>query len=300
MNKKFIFSLLIFLFSNFSIASNENKYNEIIENLRCLVCQNQSLSESDSDLAKDLRLKVKKMVDQGIEADIIYKFMSSRYTDYVLYNPPVKKSTWFLWYSPFIILLISFFYIFINFRRNKKEKITKDFNYKDAPSFTTKIKNFKIKYFYISLIFIIPIVSFSIYLYSSELMRYKIQYFFESKNPTINITISIHNDLVPKITGNEILFVYARNNNGMRIPLAINIFNVKKLKRNYNVVLDNTMYMLSDHKLSSANEVVVTAKIAKHKLAKIMPGDYIGESLPFKLSSENYLLLNIDSIVMIE
>ena len=106
MKRKIILILVIFFLQNISHASDERKYNEIIENLRCLVCQNQSLSESDSNLAKDLRAKVKTMLDLGKNEDEIYKFMSDRYTDYVLYNPPLKKSTWFLWYSPFIILII--------------------------------------------------------------------------------------------------------------------------------------------------------------------------------------------------
>ena len=109
-----------FLFSNAIYANESDQYNQIIENLRCLVCQNQSLSESDSNLAKDLRLKVKTMLESGKSEDDIYKFMSDRYTDYVLYNPPVKKSTWFLWYSPFLILLISLFYLFLIFKKNKK------------------------------------------------------------------------------------------------------------------------------------------------------------------------------------
>ena len=100
MKRYFALIVVIFFLQNISYAIDENKYNTIIENLRCLVCQNQSLSESDSNLAKDLRLKVKTMLGSGKTEEEIYKFMSDRYTDYVLYNPPLKKSTWFLWYSP--------------------------------------------------------------------------------------------------------------------------------------------------------------------------------------------------------
>tara|TARA_S200000501_G_scaffold244325_1_gene228742 strand:- start:182 stop:631 length:450 start_codon:yes stop_codon:yes gene_type:complete len=120
MKRYFAFIVIIFFLQNISYAIDENKYNTIIENLRCLVCQNQSLSESDSNLAKDLRLKVKTMLGSGKTEEEIYKFMSDRYTDYVLYNPPLKKSTWFLWYSPFIILIISLVYLYFNFHRNKK------------------------------------------------------------------------------------------------------------------------------------------------------------------------------------
>ena len=121
MKIKTIATIVVIFIFNIAYAENNQEYNKIIENLRCLVCQNQSLSESDSNLAKDLRLKVKTMLESGKSEDDIYKFMSDRYTDYVLYNPPVKKSTWFLWYSPFLILLISLFYLFLIFKKNKKK-----------------------------------------------------------------------------------------------------------------------------------------------------------------------------------
>ena len=116
MNKNLLYFFLIFILSSSSFSNDsEREYNEIIENLRCLVCQNQSLSESDSNLAKDLRSKVRSMLDQGKSDKEIYKFMADRYTDYVLYNPPLKSSTVILWYGPFIILVLSLIYIFYIF-----------------------------------------------------------------------------------------------------------------------------------------------------------------------------------------
>ena len=105
MNRHIVFILILIFNISATYAENNNEYNKIIENLRCLVCQNQSLSESDSNLAKDLRSKVKSMLDSGKSEKEIYKFMSDRYTDYVLYNPPLKKSTFLLWYGPFLILI---------------------------------------------------------------------------------------------------------------------------------------------------------------------------------------------------
>ena len=267
-----------------------------------MVCQNQSLSESDSNLAKDLRLKVKTMLESGKSEDDIYKFMSDRYTDYVLYNPPVKKSTWFLWYSPFLILLISLFYLFLIFKKNKKNKKNIKNNDKNN-NYNVKINRFKsnkklnAKYLYLFLLAFIPILTFSIYAYSSEYMRYKILYYFEAKDPVIDITVLVHDDILSKITGNEVLFVYARRSNGMRVPLAIDIFEVEKMKKNYNVKLDNTMSMLKDQTLSSAKEIIVEARITKHKKALTMPGDYIGRSLPMKINSSNYILIKINSVV---
>lgn len=298
MKKLILYYIVLLIFSNNVYAFETKKYNEIIESLRCLVCQNQSLAESDSSLAKDLRSKVKELIKNGKSSDEIYKFMSDRYTDYVLYNPPVKKSTIFLWYGPFIILTICLIFLFWKFifkKKIHKENIiyTKNNNEEDFIQ-ENKISNKQIILF---LLFFVPIISVSIYSYSSELMRYKISHFFQSKEPVINITIQIHDSLLEKITGNEILFVYARRSSGMRVPLAINIFDVKKQKRNYNVKLDNTMYMINNQTLSSTNEVIIEARVSKEKKAAASPGDYIGTSLPIVLESSNYVLLKIDSIV---
>ena len=298
MKIKIIFLISLILASKISMSENSEKtYNEIIENLRCLVCQNQSLSESDSKLAKDLRIKVKQMLEDGKSDKEIYKFMSDRYTDYVLYNPPMKGSTFLLWYGPFIILAISLFYIFFSLRKktndiNIKLKNTKNFENESFNSFLLEKRYFKI-----FIILLIPIFAISMYIYSSDYMKYKISHFFESKDPIIDITILVHEEILSKIAGNEVLFVYARKSNGMRAPLAIEIFDVEKNKRNYNVKLDNTMNMLENHTLSSAKEVVVEARISKTKKAIVMPGDFIGISDPFSIESSNYLLLKINSIV---
>ncbi len=298
MKIKIIFFLLSILTSNVSLSENSEKiYNEIIENLRCLVCQNQSLSESDSKLAKDLRFKVKQMLEDGKSDKDIYKFMSDRYTDYVLYNPPMKGSTFLLWYGPFIVLGISLFFIFFSLRKKKPDI---DINFKDIKNVDNKSFNpylLERKYLKIFIIFLIPIFAISMYIYSSDYMKYKISHFFESKDPIIDVTILVHEEILQKITGNEVLFVYARKSNGMRAPLAIEIFNVEKNKRNYNVKLDNTMNMIENHTLSTAKEVIVEARISKTKKAMVMPGDFIGISDPIRIESSNYLLLKINSIV---
>ena len=295
-----LFKIVIFVSTiNTVFADDRKQYNKIIENLRCLVCQNQSLSESDSNLAKDLRNKVKEMLESGNSEDEIYKFMSDRYTDYVLYNPPLKKSTWFLWYSPFIILIFSLSYMFIFFKRkNSKNFDTKEVNdnKKNLDLFIEK-RSIDKKYIYIFLFILIPLTTLSIYSYSSEYMRYKISYYFASKKPIIDITVTIHDDILNKITGNEILFVYARRSNGMRVPLAIDIFEVEKFKKNYNITLNNTMNMIENQTLSLAKEIIVEARISKNKKAMTVPGDFIGISKPITLKSSNYLLLNINSIV---
>jgi len=83
----------------------EDRYHNILKELRCLVCQNQTLSSSSSDLANDLRIEVKEMLEQGSADKEILKFMSDRYGDFVLYKPPVKPHTLLLWFSPFLLLI---------------------------------------------------------------------------------------------------------------------------------------------------------------------------------------------------
>ena len=297
MNRHIVFILILIFNISATYAENNNEYNKIIENLRCLVCQNQSLSESDSNLAKDLRSKVKSMLDSGKSEKEIYKFMSDRYTDYVLYNPPLKKSTFLLWYGPFLILVISIIFLIRFSGKSEKSSFKSKFVNNDNEKLKINSPKKNKKYFYLIAFLFIPVLTLSIYSYSSEYMRYKISYYFESKDPIIDITITIHNDILTNISGNEVLFVYARRSNGMRVPLAIDIFDVTKLKKNYNVRLDNTMSMIKAQTLASADEVIVEARISKHKKAMTMPGDFIGTSAAFKIKSSNYIMLKINSVV---
>ncbi|MDG1250057.1 MAG: cytochrome c-type biogenesis protein CcmH [Gammaproteobacteria bacterium] len=83
----------------------QGRYNNLLHELRCLVCQNQTLADSGSGLADDLRLEVKRMLEEGLSDQQIFTFMSDRYGDFVLYNPPVKPRTWLLWFGPFVLLI---------------------------------------------------------------------------------------------------------------------------------------------------------------------------------------------------
>ena len=89
----------------FESAENEKIFHKLSEELRCLVCQNQNIAESNSDLAKDLRLEIYNMLSQGKTEDQIVDFMVQRYGDYVLYRPPFKPMTWLLWFGPAIIFI---------------------------------------------------------------------------------------------------------------------------------------------------------------------------------------------------
>jgi len=85
---------------------DEERYKQLIIQLRCLVCQNQSLADSDAGLAHDLRREVWELMDSGKSDQEVVDYLVARYGDFVLYNPPVKPSTYILWYGPFVLLVV--------------------------------------------------------------------------------------------------------------------------------------------------------------------------------------------------
>ena len=117
-------------FSNNSYAVEpdevlENKKQElrarnISKNIRCMVCQNQSIDESSAPLAKDLRILIRNKIIQGNKDKEIYKFLSDRYGDFILLKPPLKLSTLSLWFLPFIFFIIGIFIVFLNNKKAKK------------------------------------------------------------------------------------------------------------------------------------------------------------------------------------
>ena len=130
--KTFIILLSICLIKFFSNNSYTVEPNEILKNqkqelrarnisknIRCMVCQNQSIDESNAPLAKDLRILIRNKIKDGKKDEEIYKFLTDRYGDFILLNPPFKLNTLALWLLPFIFVLIG---IFIVFSHNKKSK----------------------------------------------------------------------------------------------------------------------------------------------------------------------------------
>ena len=99
---------------------NESRARNISKNIRCMVCQNQSIDESNAPLAKDLRILIRKEIKDGKKDDEIYKFLTDRYGDFILLKPPLKISTLALWFLPFIFLLIGIFIVFLHNKKSKK------------------------------------------------------------------------------------------------------------------------------------------------------------------------------------
>ena len=121
--------LLLSFFINISLSvepdeimddiNQETRARNISKEIRCLVCQNQSIDDSNSPLAKDLRLLIRSKIKEGKKDKEIYKFLTDRYGDFILLNPPIKLGTIALWFLPVVFLLFGFFIIF---NHNKKSK----------------------------------------------------------------------------------------------------------------------------------------------------------------------------------
>ena len=98
----------------------EQRLIAISEEMRCLVCQNESLAGSRSDLANDLRREIRVLIVEGKTDEQIRNFMVERYGDFVLYRPPVKPITWLLWIGPFVILLAGIIGLMVYLRRRNQ------------------------------------------------------------------------------------------------------------------------------------------------------------------------------------
>ena len=121
---------LLFFFSNQLSAfakslNNEidvnNRIREISQNVRCLVCQNQSIDESNSELAKDLKILIKEKLILGDSDEEIYGFLKERYGDFILLKPPLNLNTVILWFLPFIVLMFGSILIFKIIKSNKRK-----------------------------------------------------------------------------------------------------------------------------------------------------------------------------------
>jgi cytochrome c-type biogenesis protein CcmH len=114
----------------FDSPETEKTFHKLSEELRCLVCQNQNVAESNADLAKDLRLEIYTMLSDGKTEDEIVDFMVQRYGDYVLYRPPFKPMTWLLWFGPVIIFAIALIFV-VRFMRSQDDATQTDSLSKD-------------------------------------------------------------------------------------------------------------------------------------------------------------------------
>ena len=132
---KFISKLILLIVVTFSLSAaaapietfkfdspeTEKVFHKLSEELRCLVCQNQNIAESNAGLAKDLRLEIYTMLSDGKSEDEIVDFMVQRYGDYVLYRPPFNPMTWLLWFGPAIVFAFGLVYA-VRFMKSQSSK----------------------------------------------------------------------------------------------------------------------------------------------------------------------------------
>jgi|TARA_B110000438_G_scaffold287759_1_gene320437 cytochrome c-type biogenesis protein CcmH len=122
MKKIFIIFYFIFCFQDLSATENIKLEIKIHKNLRCLVCQGQSVGDSNSDFAQTIKLVVKDQINSGSSEKEIYKFLTSKYGEWIVYQPTFNENNFLLWTLPYIILIFGGFIIFLLIRKTKYSK----------------------------------------------------------------------------------------------------------------------------------------------------------------------------------
>ena len=122
-SSQYIFHILIFysvlLSSVYALnIDQEERANNLFKGTRCLVCEGQNIYESNSDSAEDMKKLISEMIIDGNSDNEIKSFLVSRYGDWIIMTPPINQSTYFLWFSPIIILLIGIIFILRKFKKN--------------------------------------------------------------------------------------------------------------------------------------------------------------------------------------
>ena len=112
--------LLIFLTTN--NFAEESLNNKILKNLRCLVCQGQTVSDSNSNFAQIIKSVVDDKVQEGMCEKEIYNFLSEKYGDWILFNPPLKKNSYVLWFLPYVLFAMGSLFLFYLFKRSSIRK----------------------------------------------------------------------------------------------------------------------------------------------------------------------------------
>ena len=116
------FLIIILLMLNIKLSANENIGidTKIFKNLRCLVCQGQTISESNSDFAQTIKIVVRDKISRGSNEKEIYEFLSEKYGEWIVYKPKFNYINSFLWISPYIVLILGGYLIFKYFRKRRQ------------------------------------------------------------------------------------------------------------------------------------------------------------------------------------
>tara|TARA_B110000003_G_C16627666_1_gene525442 strand:- start:481 stop:855 length:375 start_codon:yes stop_codon:yes gene_type:complete len=117
--------MIVLLFSGFyelrSDEKNDELKNKILKNIRCLICQGQSVYDSESEFASTIKLIVNKKINEGLKEDRIYEFLRDKYGDWIIYDPKLNKNTYILWLLPLLLFLIGGAIIYKNLIIKKYE-----------------------------------------------------------------------------------------------------------------------------------------------------------------------------------
>ena len=116
-----LFFIIFFIFSfNHLGANTDDMKSKITKNLRCLICQGQSVYDSDSEFANSLKIVVDNKINEGLSEKEIYTYFQSKYGDWILYDPSFNKNTYFLWLLPLLIFFLGGAIIFYKFLKKQK------------------------------------------------------------------------------------------------------------------------------------------------------------------------------------
>ena len=117
--KNIINIIIIFFLITSNSHSNENLNNQILKNLRCLVCQGQTVQDSNSEFALIIKSVVKDKIKEGNNEKEIYKFLSEKYGDWILLYPPLKKNSYMLWFLPYLLFILGVIFLFFLLKKPK-------------------------------------------------------------------------------------------------------------------------------------------------------------------------------------
>ena len=120
MKNKFIIIFFYFFFLELSAVEQNNLESKIFKNLRCIVCQGQSIAESNSDFAQTIKIVVRDKINQGDNEKEIYEFLAEKYGEWIIYKPKFNYINSFLWFSPYIVLVFGGLLIFKYLKRRKQ------------------------------------------------------------------------------------------------------------------------------------------------------------------------------------
>ena len=121
MKLKITLTIILLNFYSFAYSNNTSDENKIHKNLRCLVCQGQSIADSNSDFAITLKMVVRDLLEKGKTEEEIYNFLSDKYGDWILYKPKFNNENFFLWVFPYVALVIGGIIIVLLIKKRSKK-----------------------------------------------------------------------------------------------------------------------------------------------------------------------------------